>query len=110
MEDEVLAKVIAAIRKKPYLRRTELYRWLRERHATLTSELAEFQPSWRTVAEQLAAAGIKNARGGLVSADSIRKTWACVCRDVESDLLMRRTGLGSRKVQTSHLPRSWRPA
>ena len=105
MKDKALSDVVAGVRSQPPLRRSDLYRWLRARHRALSKLLADQNPSWIVVADKVAAAGVTNTRGGAPSADSVRRVWACVVKDIEAEAKRK---VGS-KVQPSRLSNDWRP-
>jgi hypothetical protein len=87
---------------RPYRRRSEMYRWLREHHGHVAELLAATEPSWREVAERLGRAGVRNTKGALPSADSIRRVWRVVCRDV--------AGAHTRPIREGRLPPSRIPS
>lgn len=66
-----------------YRGRSDLYRWLRKRHAKLV-EMGVGQkdgPTWKAVAAAAAKAGQVNRRGEPPSEDNVRQVWSRVCRD-----------------------------
>jgi hypothetical protein len=71
---------LAGIRQ--YRRRSALYRWLRAHHESIAEILTKDEPSWLSVAERLAEAGVRNTKDAPPSADSVRRIWRAVCRDI----------------------------
>lgn len=66
-----------------YRGRSDVYRWLRKRHAKLV-EMGVGQkdgPTWKAVAAAAAKAGQVNRRGEPPSEDNVRQVWSRVCRD-----------------------------
>jgi len=100
MNDRAAADPLSGIR--PYRRRSDMYRWLRQHHGQVAELLAATEPSWREVAERLGRAGVRNTKGALPSADSIRRVWRVVCRDVE--------GTKARPIRQGRWPPSRIPA
>jgi len=107
MSDEALTKVLAALRAQPYRGRSELYRWLRANHRRLARRLAKDQTSWGVIAQELAAAGLKNTKGDPPSCDSVRRVWATVCRDVAEELASK--ARQARRKPPSRISPDWRP-
>lgn len=100
MDNRAEADPLSGVR--PYRRRSAMYRWLREHHGQVAELLATTEPSWREVAERLGRAGVRNTKGALPNADSIRRVWGVVCRDVE--------GAKVRPIREGRLPPSRIPA
>ena len=109
MADEAIASVLAGIRSQPYRGRSDLYRWLRANHRRLSRRLAEDQASWRVLAEEIGAAGIKNTKGHAPSRDSVRKAWATVCRDVAKAEALKRQNRPIGGKFPSRMSPNWRP-
>ena len=107
MSDEALTKVLAGLRAQPYRGRSELYRWLRANHRRLARRLAKDQTSWAVIAQELAAAGLKNTKGDPPSSDSVRRVWATVCRDVAEEMASK--ARQARKKPPSRISPDWRP-
>ncbi len=64
--------------------RSDVYRWLRREHASVSEAMAAYNPSWETLARTMIAEGVRGRFGSLPNAKSIPKVWARVCRDVEA--------------------------
>lgn len=70
------------------------------------------QPSWETVAEEIAAAGLLGTRGNPPTAGSVRRVWQRVCRDIEaeaSDTRAQKTGASTPAIPPSRVSAAWRP-
>jgi hypothetical protein len=61
-------------------RRSPLFRWLNARADAFQTLLNETQPSWQSVAEGLAAQGIRDGAGKPPTAERVRKAWLEVRR------------------------------
>jgi hypothetical protein len=61
-------------------RRSPLFRWLNVRADAFQTLLNETQPSWQSVAEGLAARGIRDGAGKPPTAERVRKAWLEVRR------------------------------
>ena len=115
MTDEALARVVNGIRSRPHGNCTDLYRWLHARHATLAAELQAHRPSWRTVAQDIGAAGITGRFGAPLTDRTVRRVWVTVCRDIAASKaaaeLERMTGmrLGAASYRKK-LPADWCPS
>ena len=109
MADELLDKVLTRARERSYKGRSEAYRWLRERHERLAPVLASHSPSFREIAEEMAAGGICGGRGKPLTWRSVYEIWMRVCRDTEAEALALRTGVKPRKHHPSRMPDTWRP-
>src|ERR1700719_2257291 len=106
MSDEALTKVLGGLRALPYRGRSELYRWLRANHRRLARGLAKDQTSWGVIAQELAAAGVKNTKGDPPSSDAVRRVWATVCRDVAEEMASK--ARHARKKPPSRISPDWR--
>lgn len=82
---------------KSYAGRTDLYRWLRRRHATIQEALDKHQPSWLTIAEAMIAEGVQGRAGCNPTSETVRKAWARVCRDIREEAQFRATGISKRR-------------
>ena len=74
---------LGGLKAAAYRGRSDLYRWLRKRHAKLV-EMGVGQkdgPTWKAVAAAAAKAGQVNRRGEPPSEDNVRRVWSRVCRD-----------------------------
>src|SRR6516162_10088525 len=107
MSDETLTKVLAGLQGRRFRGRSDLYRWLRANYKRLAPRLAQDQVSWGVLAQEIAAAGLKNRKGAPPSADSVRRIWGTVCRDLAREAAakaQRRT-----RKYPSRISPSWRP-
>jgi hypothetical protein len=59
-------------------RRSQLYRWMLVRANDLERMLADLQPSWSSLADALAEAGLRDGTGNPPNAERCRKTWHAV--------------------------------
>jgi hypothetical protein len=112
MSNDILSRLKARALAKPYQRHSDLYRWLRSRHRLLSGIFMAHQPSWETVAEEIAAAGLLGTRGNPPTAGSVRRVWQRVCRDIEAeaaDTRSRKTCASAPPVPPSRVPAAWRP-
>ena len=82
MSDEILTRVLAGLQGRRFRDRSDLYRWLRANYKRLALRLEQDQISWGVLAREIAAAGLKNKKGAPPSADSVRRIWRTVCRDL----------------------------
>ena len=74
---------LGGLKAAAYRGRSDLYRWLRKRHAKLV-EMGVGQkdgPTWKAVAAAAAKAGQANRKGEPPSEDNVRQVWSRVCRD-----------------------------
>jgi hypothetical protein len=107
MSDETLTKVLAGLQGRRFRGRSDLYRWLRASYKRLAPRLAQDQVSWGVLAQEIAAAGLKNRKGAPPSADSVRRIWGTVCRDLAREAAVkaqRRT-----RKYPSRISPNWRP-
>jgi hypothetical protein len=81
-QDRRVARVIDALRAQGGRRRSPLFRWMRKHHDALATAFAELPPAWQPLSEELAAIGLKDARGHRPTAATARATWRRVRRDV----------------------------
>jgi len=63
MSDETLTKVLAGLQGRRFRGRSDLYRWLRANYKRLAPRLTQDQVSWGVLAQEIAAAGLKNRKG-----------------------------------------------
>ena len=105
MKDRSLSDLVAAVRSRPPLRRSTLYRWLHSHRRVIAKMLARENPSWIVVAESVAAADVVNTRGQPASPASVRRVWACVLKDTAAA----ETARARKTVQPSRLPATWKP-
>jgi len=114
MADEALARVVRGMRSRPHGNCTDLYRWLRARHDTLSVELEANRPCWVTVARDISVHGITGRFGAPLTNRTVRCVWATVCRDVAAeksaaDLAWRTGSRPAPTVQRPKAPAGWRP-
>lgn len=112
MDDETTPRLVTGLKARAHDARSELYRYLRRRHRVLSNTIARHNPSWASVAAEVAAAGIMGAKGKPASPDALRLMWKRVCRDVDAGKAAgarRRTAEAARGAQPSRLPADWRP-
>lgn len=109
MGDRTLARVLRAMKAGEYVGRSDMYRWLRNRHAAIAAVRQKHDPSWVGVAEELAAAGILGRKGKPPTRKTITKIWNRVCRDVASEAVQRLACVPLAKGTGTHAPVTWRP-
>jgi hypothetical protein len=63
---------------------TSLYAWMSDNHADLSAELLPYRTNWKALADRLTTLGLRNTRGGPVTAAAARKTWQRVRAEIES--------------------------
>lgn len=107
MRKKIPKRMIQAIEERGETRHSDLYRWLKHHHATLSASFARHKPSWLLVADEIAAAGIMGANGQRPSPNSVRQIWERLCRDLTAEQQRQRTGLG--RVPPPKAPRDWTP-
>lgn len=116
MTDELLDRILTRSRKDAYRRCSPAYRWLRERHTQLEPAFAEYDPSLRGIAVEMAEGGITGGRGKPLSAKALMAIWQRVCRDLQSEATeaAKRKAAQAAAVQArgghpSRLPATWKP-
>lgn len=62
--------------------RSPLYRWLRARHDAFAELVEETRPNWKGLAEGFTELGLEGADGRWLTAETVRRTWWRVRRDV----------------------------
>lgn len=88
--------------------RSDAYRWVRANHGLLKTML-EGKPSWRVMADEIAALGVVGARGQRLSADRLREMWGRVCRDIAIEEAEKHAAVVQRKRPPRDLPATWQP-
>lgn len=83
MKKSSIERMVERVRAKSYGRNSDAYRWLRENYEPISRVLAQARPSWRVIAEAVAAEGVTGARGQRMAAEDLRQMWQRVCRDVK---------------------------
>ena len=76
---------------------TDMYRWLRRRHSTIEEAFDKHDPSWLTIADTMAAEGVKGRGGCRPTADTVRKAWSRVCRDIRDEAHFQATGVSKKR-------------
>lgn len=62
--------------------RSPLYRWLRARHDAFAELVEETRPNWKGLAKGFTELGLEGAGGRSLTAETVRRTWWRVRRDV----------------------------
>ena len=81
MADEILGKVLEAMRAKPRKGRGAVYRWLWLYYDELMKAFAETDAGWNAVSAAMRDAGVVGARGNPPTRKSLPRVWARVVRD-----------------------------
>lgn len=108
MQHKIPKHLKRAVEVKSDAGRTDLYRWLKARHAALTELLAEAKPGWATLAMAIDKEGVKGRQGQVISADAVRRIWRRLCRDLEVEERVRLAG-GTTKRSPTPAPKGWTP-
>ena len=103
-----MARMLRAFEAKGQSGHSDLYRWLRSRHAKLSRAFAQHKPAWPLIAAEIAAEGIRGADGQVASANSVRQMWHRLCRDLEAEDRARRLGVAA-KAKPARAPAGWQP-
>ena len=109
MGDRTLTRVLRAMKTGEYVGRSDVYRWLRKRHARIAEARKKHNPSWVGVAQEIAAAGIVGRDGKPPTNATVSKIWKRVCHDIASEAVQRSTGVPLPKGNRTHAPATWRP-
>jgi len=116
MTDELLNRVLTRSRKEAYRRCSPAYRWLRERHTELGPAFAEYDPSLRGIALEMAEGGVTGGRGKPLSAKALMAIWQRVCRDLRVEATEvanckaeKAAAVQARGAHPSRLPATWKP-
>src|SRR6266446_1375223 len=107
MSDETLTKVLAGLQGRRLRGRSDLHRWLRANYKRLAHRLAQDQVSWGVLAQEIAAAGLKNRKGEPPSGDSVRRIWGTVCRDLAREAAAK--AQHRTRKYPSRISPNWRP-
>jgi hypothetical protein len=99
----------SAPREHEFAKCSSVYRWLRARYEELARELQERAPGWKAIAARIAADGIRGVRGGEPNAESVRRVWQRVCRDVEKGDRASVAQRTSKPFYPSRVRSTWRP-
>jgi hypothetical protein len=108
MPDEIITKVVDAMRAKPRKGRGAVYRWLWDHHAELVRAFAETDAGWDAVSGAMCEAGVVGARGRSPTRKSLPKVWARVVRD-KGLVSAGSTGPDARRMP-SRTAAKWRPS
>ena len=109
MGDKTLKRVLRVMQEEEYVGRSDVYRWLRNRHGQIAAARDKHDPSWAPVAREIAAAGVLGRDGKLPTRKTIAKIWHRVCRDVAAEISDRTTTLLASGANRSRAPATWRP-
>jgi hypothetical protein len=109
MEDEITPRLVSGLRTRAHDGKSKLYRYLRREHRVLSKAIAQHDPSWASIAAEVAAANVMGRDGKPASPDAVRNIWARVCRDVEVEKAERKAARAKKGVQPSRLPATWKP-
>lgn len=82
--DPTLKAIRDAARSKPPPRHSAVYKWMKDRYPQIKALLGKERPEWETVRSKLTDAGLRNIKGEVLTVDSVRQTWAVVCRHVQA--------------------------
>lgn len=82
--DPTLKAIRDAARSKPPPRHSAVYKWMKDRYPQIKALLDQERPEWETVRSKLSDAGLRNIKGQVLTVDSVRQTWAVVCRHVQA--------------------------
>src|SRR6266436_4708730 len=74
MSDETLTGLLAGLQGCRLRGRSDLYRWRRANYKRLVRRVEQNEVSWGVLAQEIAAAGLKNRKGLASSADSVQGT------------------------------------
>jgi len=107
MSDETLTRVLAGLEGRRFRGRSDLYRWLRANYKRLAPRVEQDEIPWGVLAREIAAAGLKNRKGAPPSADSVRRIWRTVCRDLAREAAAK-AQRHTRKYPSRISP-NWRP-
>ena len=107
MADEILTRVLEAMRAKPRKGKGEVYRWLWVHYDELLRAFAETDAGWAAVSSVMRQAGVVGARGNPPTRKSLAKVWVRVRRDNEA--VDGRLGPGEKRMP-SRLPPSLGPS
>ena len=109
MDDDNIPTLEDRLKTRAHDGKSALYQYLRRQHRTLGRSLAKHDPSWASIAAEIAADGVMGRDGKPASSSSVRNMWMRVCRDLEAERKARKTRTAERGVQPSRVPATWRP-
>ena len=112
MEDEPTPRLVTGLKARAHDGRSKLYRYLRREHRLLSATIAKHDPSWASIAAEVAGAGVMGSNNKPASPDALRLMWKRVCRDVEEEKAAKAQRLAAEKdrgVHPSRLPATWKP-
>lgn len=81
MADEILTKVLHAMRAEPRKGKGAVYRWLWAHHDALLKAFAETDAGWAAVSSAMREAGVMGTHGQPPTRKSLPRVWARVLRD-----------------------------
>lgn len=111
MNDRIIARLLTRLeaRGPGDGRHSQVYRIMRARHASLTAKFEAGWIGWEAVAQEMAGIGVSGKRGTAPpSADSLRRVWKRVCRDVEAEA-MKLAAQPPKRLPPSRMSPDWRP-
>jgi hypothetical protein len=104
------------IELKAYSRHGDIYRWLRENHDRVIHDTVKLERTWDSIAKDIASDGVKGMRGRAPYAESVRRIWSRVRRDVaaerereEVEKVEREARAEKRRQYPSRAPKDLRP-
>lgn len=109
MDDDNIPTLEDRLKTRAHDGKSRLYQYLRREHRTLARALAKHDPSWASIAAEIAAHGVMGRNGKPASPSSVRNMWTRICRDLAAEKKARTTRTAERGVQPSRLPVTWRP-
>ena len=109
MDDDDASALARRLEAHAHDGRSKLYQYLWRQHRALSKAMVRLNPSWASIAAEIAAAGIMGANGRPASPTAVRNVWWRVCRDVEARKRARQAERDKRGMQPSRLPATWKP-
>lgn len=83
MSSKAIKRIVKASKEEAPIRRSKIYGWLKQEHATVAAVQQSNPLSWDRIASEIAAEGLKGARGNAPTGKAVRRVWVRVCRDLE---------------------------
>ena len=109
MDDDNNPELASRLEAHAHNGKSKLYQYLRRQHRVLSKAIAKLNPTWASIAAEIAAAGVMGNNGKPASPKAVRNVWSRVCRDVEAAKQARDAERDTRGRQPSRLPVTWRP-